>query len=259
MKRTVFMSLLLLCGAALFAGTSRTITIENQLDVPVYYLYLTPVDIKDWGIDRLGDETLEPGATIDVEMTVEDDQPLFNLMAEDESEKTYRIDDLNLNEISSIVISDENYLPFGGFNPVYRNFIFRNATGEDIYYLYISSTDSMYWGEDLLGDEILYDGDSITLEIPIDEEYPVNDLLAEGDSGASYEIPGQNMLEVDEFSFTELEMTSSGDDYDYDDYDYDDYNDYSSGNDDYLEGYKDGFRDAWKEAYSLGFQDGQDQ
>jgi len=247
----------LLLGSALFGGTQKTITIENTLDVPVYYLYLSPVDVKEWGEDRLGDETLEPGATIDIEMTVEDS--LYDLMAEDESEKAYKIMDLNLMEISRIVISEDNFFPFGGLNPVYRNLSFTNSTGEDIYYLYISSAESMYWGEDLLGDDILYNGDTITLEIPIDEEYPVNDLLAEGESGSSYEIPGQNMLETEEYTFTEMDKTSSGDYEDYDDYDYEDYDDYSSDSDEYLRGYRDGYRDAWKEAYSLGYQDAMNQ
>ena len=60
------------------------------------------------------------------------------------------------------------------------------------------------------------------------------------------------MLETEEYTFTEMDKTSSGDYEDYDDYDYEDYDDYSSDSDEYLRGYRDGYRDAWKEAYSLG-------
>jgi len=258
MKKISILSLLLLISVStLFAATSKTITIENQLDDSVYYLYLTPVDVKDWGSDRLGDETLDPGATIEVEISVDESQPLYNLMAEDEAEKTYRIANINLQEVSSITINDSNLYPFGGLNPVMKKIKFTNQTGEDIYYLYISSTDSMYWGEDLLGDEILDKDKTITLEIPVDEESPVNDIRAEGENGSSYEITEQNMMEVTEFTFTDQERTSTGDEIS----DTSDYNSnaYNTGNDDYLDGYRDGFKDAWKEAYKLGFQDAQNQ
>lgn len=253
MKRFLLLTLIMLLPlSALVAETSKTITIENTLGDTVYYLYLSPVDEREWGEDRLGDGLLDPGSSIEVEISYDESQPLYDLMAEDEMEKAYRIENLNLDEISSIVISDENFLPFGGRNPVIRELTFTNNTGEDIYYLYISSRDSMYWGEDLLGDDIFEYGDSLTLEVPIDEEYPDNDILAEGESGSSYELMDQNMLEIDSFSLSEYDMTSSGED-DYYEEDY--YDDYASDSDEYLEGYRAGFRDAWKEAYSQGFND----
>ena len=262
MKQFLLISLsLLLSAAALFAETSKTVILENNLEDPIYYLYLSSVNEKEWGDDRLGDDLLDPGATIEIDFTYDEENPFFNLMAEDEMEQAYRIQNINMNDTNFISIDPEDFLPFGGFNPVSRSLTFTNNTGEAIYYLYISSRDSMYWGEDLLGDEILYDGSSLTLEIPIDGDYPDNDILAEGESGSSYEIINRNMLENDLFTFTEDEMTSSGEDYDYSDYDdYDDYgyDDPSMVNDSYLEGYRDGYKDAWKEAYSQGFNDGMD-
>ena len=41
----------------------------------------------------------------------------------------------------------------------------RNDTGFDIWYVYISPTDSDDWGEDRLGDEVILDGDSFTIRI----------------------------------------------------------------------------------------------
>ncbi|MDA3956121.1 hypothetical protein [Oceanispirochaeta sp.] len=255
MKRFLLIPLILqLSGVALFAETTKTIIIENNLDNPLYYLYLSPVSEREWGDDRLGDGLLDPGTTIEIDFDYDEGKPLFNLMAEDEMEKAYKIEEINMNEINFISISPEDFLPFGGFNPVRRDLTFTNNTGEAIYYLYVSSHDSMYWGEDLLGDEILYDSSSITLEVPVDGDYPNNDIMAESESNSSYELPNQNMLENDNFTFTEDEMTSSGEDYDYEDYD-----DYDAESDDYLEGYRDGFKEAWKEAYSQGFNDAMEE
>ncbi len=260
MKKVLFPIILILCVITLVSAEEfHTLTVTNNLSDAVYYLYLAPADADDWGEDRLGEEILETGADITIQASASS-ETIYNLMAEDEMEKTYRIDNIDLSNAGSISITDENLLPFGGWNPVNRTLTFYNNTGEDIYYLYVSSNSSMYWGEDILEDDILYSGESFTKELPIDSDYPQHDVLAEGESGASYEIMNENLLEIDQLYFTEETMTSSGDDYDdydddyyYDDFDEDDYNGA------YLEGYREGFRDAWKEAYQLGFQDAMEE
>jgi hypothetical protein len=40
-----------------------------------------------------------------------------------------------------------------------------NDTGYDIYYLYVSKSDSDEWGEDVLGDEVLEAGDSFRVTL----------------------------------------------------------------------------------------------
>lgn len=258
MKKILLLSLAaLFLAGTLFAETTKTLSIENTLDDTVYYLYLSPVDEREWGEDRLGDDLFDMGSSLEIEISYDESQPLYDLMAEDEMEKTYRIEDINLNETDSLVISNENFIPFGGRNPTNRELTFSNETEEDIYYIYVSSRDSMYWGDDLLGDEVLESGASITITVPIDADYPDNDILAEGETGSSYELMDINMMEEESFSITPSDMSQSGEVYDdYDDYDYDDYSD---GNDEYLEGYKDGFKDAWTEAYSQGFQAAMEQ
>ncbi len=258
MKKSILLILnILLLTGLLTAETQKSITILNGLDETVYYLYLSPTDEREWGNDLLGDELLEVEDSLDTLVTVEEGR-LYDLMAEVESEKAYRIDDIDLSSTDTVTLTEDDFLPFGGRNPEYRDISFSNETGEDIYYLYISSRDSNYWGEDLLGDDILYAGDTMTINLPVDGEYPDNDLMAEGESGASYQIMDNNMMEVSSFTITEDDMSYSGDD-DYDDYDdYDDFDD-SYENEAYTEGYRDGFRDAWKEAYSQGFRDAMEE
>ncbi len=261
MKKFYFtMSLLLFLLSAVSAEDIRTVTVTNTLSDSVYYLYLTPEDQSDWGEDRLGDDILDPGDSISIDIDIDFWGSDFRLMAEDETERAYRIDNIDLSESDQLSIAESDYLPFGGRSPVTRTLTFYNDTDEDIYYLYVSSNSSMYWGEDILGDEILYYGEYFTLDLPIDSEYPWHDILAEGSSGSSYELMDMNLMETDELTFTVSDMTSSGDDYDYDDYDYyDDYDEYGEGydseNDPYLEGYREGFKDGWREAYQQGFEE----
>ena len=255
MKKCILTVLTILLAATLSAETRKTITIQNSLNETVYYLYLSPVDEREWGDDLLGDDLLEEGGSFEAEYPVEEGK-LYDLMAEVESEKAYRIEDIDLSAVDTIAIGEEDFLPFGGHDPVFRDISFSNETEEDIYYLYISSRDSNYWGEDLLGDDILSAGDSIVLNLPIDSEYPDNDIMAEGESGSSYQIMDENMMEVDSFTIREEDLVYSGDEYDdSDDYDYDE----DASTDSYTQGYRDGFRDAWKEAYGQGFQDALEQ
>ena len=250
MKKFFFRIFLLISFCSLStAQENRILTITNKLDDAIYYLYLSPAEESDWGEDYLGDEILEVYESISITLP---SSGLYNLMAEDESEKSYRIDGIDLNKAEALTVSNEDFLPFGGRNPVQKKLRFNNNTGEDIYYLYVSSTNSMYWGEDILNDEILSDGDTYTVELPIDSDYPRHDLLAEGEDGSSYEIPDQDLLILDEFSFSQDNLADAGDDYD--DYD-DDYYDDEGRDEAYLEGYRAGFREAWTEAYKQGFED----
>lgn len=255
MKKGLLLSLTaLILSVSLFAETTKTIEIKNALDASIYYLYLSPSDEREWGEDRLGDDLFHVETSLEIEITYDESRPMYDLMAEDEMEKTYRIEELNLNQLDSLVITAEDFLPVGGRNPQFRDVTFSNETGEDIYYLYVSSRDSMYWGEDLLGDDVLDDGRAITITLPIDADYPDNDVLAESESASSYELMDLNLLERDYIYITQDDMSESGEE----DWDYDEFDD-SYDNDEYFRGYKDGFREAWKEAYSQGYQDALEQ
>lgn len=260
MKKFYFsLSILLFALTGLLSAENiRSVTVINTLSDPIYYLYLAPENQSSWGDDRLGEETLDPGSRITIDLDIDFWGSDFRLMAEDETEKAYRIDHIDLMQTREISIEDDDFLPFGGRSPVEKKLTFFNDTDEDIYYLYVSSNSSMYWGEDILGDEILYYGESYTLDLPIDSEFPRHDILAEGESGSSYELIDVNLMDISELTISDSDMTSSGEDYD--DYYEDEYSDlYDEENDPYLEGYRDGFRQGWSEAYKQGFEDAMKQ
>jgi hypothetical protein len=62
----------------------------------------------------------------------------------------------------------------------------RNDTVIDIYYLYISSSGSNDWEEDVLGNNILEAGD--TLRVNVSGSYHMFDLRVEDDSGGYIEF-----------------------------------------------------------------------
>lgn len=47
-------------------GQQRWLNIVNRSGVSIHYFYMTDVDTRGWGDDRLGDETIEPGDSLRV-------------------------------------------------------------------------------------------------------------------------------------------------------------------------------------------------
>jgi hypothetical protein len=60
-----------------------------------------------------------------------------------------------------------------------------NDTGYDIYFLYINRASSDDWEEDVLGDDILEDGDSVKVTLPSSGAW---DLSAEDEDGDTYTL-----------------------------------------------------------------------
>jgi hypothetical protein len=62
-----------------------------------------------------------------------------------------------------------------------------NNTGYDVYYIYISPSDSEDWGEEFLGDDILLDGHSVNIQL----DHPLStvdtyDFYIEDEDGDTY-------------------------------------------------------------------------
>jgi hypothetical protein len=66
-----------------------------------------------------------------------------------------------------------------------QDFILNNATGVDIYGLYVSPASADSWEEDVLGVDVLEDGDSVEISFDRDEDAAYWDLMvvdSEGDN-----------------------------------------------------------------------------
>jgi len=83
---------------------------------------------------------------------------------------------------------------FDGYITIY------NRTGYDIYFLYVSHEGSDSWENDVLEDEILYDGESFYLELN-GYKTPVFDIMAEDEDGDTYTFWNLD-VELNNFAFT---------------------------------------------------------
>jgi hypothetical protein len=134
--------------------------------------------------------------------------------------------------------------------------IIKNETGYQFNELFVAVEGSEGWGENLLGETPLKNGEQVAVNLPdLEDSGCLFDFLAVDDEGDDY-----LKNSVDLCSDSNL-ILFTFDDYagsaDYDDYegDYDSYDDsgYESG---YDEGYRQGYRDAFKEAFSNGYSEG---
>ncbi len=64
-----------------------------------------------------------------------------------------------------IVLSLSSCFVLGGFDE-YGVILVENESDDTIYFLYISNANSMSWGEDVLGSDIILPGDGYYLNVP---------------------------------------------------------------------------------------------
>jgi hypothetical protein len=80
-----------------------------------------------------------------------------------------------------------------------QDFVLNNATGVDIYELYVSPASTDDWQEDVLGVDVLEDGDSVEISFDRDEDAAYWDLMvvdSEGDNIQWYRLKLTEISEV---------------------------------------------------------------
>jgi hypothetical protein len=78
-----------------------------------------------------------------------------------------------------------------------------NETSYDIVRFYASNTGTNSWEEDILGEDILPAGYSVTINIDDGSGYCKYDFLAIFEDGDQVEAHDKNVCELSEFSFTD--------------------------------------------------------
>ena len=77
-----------------------------------------------------------------------------------------------------------------------QDFTLHNATGVTIHRVYVSPHDQNDWGEDILGQDTLADGQSVHITFSPKEHAAMWDLKVEDSSGNSIEWENLNLLEI---------------------------------------------------------------
>ena len=161
----------------------------------MYFLYVSHEDSDNWEEDVLGDSILWDGESVRVDLS-NYPSSIFDVRAEDEDGDTYTIygidvatEDLNLT-LAHMDLEADQTGDFDGYIEV------TNKTGYDIYYLYVSHENSTSWEEDVLGESILPNGDSVRVDLT-GYASSVFDVQAKDEDGDTYTIMGIDVAKQD--------------------------------------------------------------
>jgi hypothetical protein len=146
-------------------GGSATLTVINNTDTAVWYVYISPSTSSEWGDDLLGSSTIQPGDSYTFNVT----EGTYDLKAEDENHNVMatRFEEYISGDLEWTLSTE------GGGS---ASLTLVNNSSDTVCYVYISPSTSSDWGADWLGaSETLSTGDSRTFSL----EAGTYDLKAE--------------------------------------------------------------------------------
>lgn len=91
-------------------------------------------------------------------------------------------------------------MPFMSAHAGDQDFVLHNETGVDIQELYVSPSSKSDWEEDILGVDVLPDGDSVEISFSRDEDAELWDLKVTDSAGGSLLWGRLNLLEISELT-----------------------------------------------------------
>jgi len=137
-------------------GEAATLTIYNDTDMPVWYVYISPSTSDTWGEDWLGSDVIPVNESYTFELA----EGTYDLKAGDEDRNVMatRFDEYISGDIEWTLYLED-----------YATLTLSNDSGWDVCYVYISPSDSTTWGDDWLGaEEVIASGDSRTFQVSMD-------------------------------------------------------------------------------------------
>ena len=169
-------ALALLVASAAFGinpDNLNRVTFVNHTGYDIWYLFFSPEDSEHWGADILGTtRTLDDGEKLSFYIHYPEYSNAFDFMAIDLDGDAYLIWDYVISDdrAATVEITMADY--DGGFDmPDLAEVELTNVTGYDMWYVFFSPGDSSMWGVDMLDDEtILFDGESLSLYVPVSRD-----------------------------------------------------------------------------------------
>jgi V8-like Glu-specific endopeptidase len=178
----------ILCYEAPSQGAG-IVTINNRTGYTAFYVYISPSSSDTWGADFLGEDVLRNGQVLTVRsLPSAGTSGLYDIRLVDEDNDTYTKRSIRLSQDQTVefTLNDLDRRPDRSDNGLPLVSIVNN-TGYTVYYVYISPTSTDDWEADVLGDDVLLDGTSVSVRL----EYPLNianryDIRLEDSDGDTY-------------------------------------------------------------------------
>ncbi len=198
MKRTAWILTVFFLTAPIWAQSDSLNTIEfiNKTKGEIYYLFCSPGDSDYWGPDVLGESrTLYGGERVEFFISYPEATGVFDFMAIDEFGNIYEIYDQEITDgtpaevtINKAVLTDQ--MDMDELSSRLVALEITNTTGFELYYLFISPSDSEMYGIDFMDSETtMADGGSVRV------------LFFKSDTEIDYDIQGIDE-DSDTYSFS---------------------------------------------------------
>ncbi|MGI9256230.1 MAG: hypothetical protein ACR2PY_04790, partial [Salinispira sp.] len=191
MKVSLYYVLLVLTIPAFGFDTSvlGLYTIANRTGFDLHHIFISPGDSSSWGADILSSgktpAILPPADTYSFYVHYELNNPVFALLAIDEDGDSYVMNEIPGQDTLYLEIGLEHYDQPSARVPPADRIVLTNAGSSNIWFMFLSPTDSLVWGADILGDKGMFEsGESISIRMYPDEtDY---DLLGVTENGEMY-------------------------------------------------------------------------
>ena len=193
--RKLLITIFLLVGlvaslAAMDPAELNRVTFKNDTGFTILFLFFSPGDSEWWGPDILGSTMeFEDGDEMSFYIHYPEYSNEFDFMAVDEDMDAYYKWNVEINDGEELYveISLADYEGDSAEDMNFSEIIFTNVSDEDIWYMFLSPSDSEMWGIDVLDDETIFSvGDTYELLVPTGSEGTSYDLFAVDEDGGTF-------------------------------------------------------------------------
>lgn len=179
------------------------VTFKNLTSRTIEFIFLSPGDSEYWGPEILGSERiLERGDSLGFWILYPNECDSFDIMAIDEDGGTFVIYDYEIcdgsEELIELVNKDLTE------DPPDMNFVNIYIENEtiDVYYIFISPSDSEMWGVDYLDETTILETEGyVSFLFPAMEDATSYDLMGVDEDGDEYQFSFDIDTESDELVF----------------------------------------------------------
>jgi len=140
--------------AATGAASAASLEVKNRSGQTICYVYVSACSEDSWGDDILGSETLSNGESASVRVT----NGCWDLKAED-------CDHAVVATRRGVQVSGNTSWTVGGASAENVRLSVHNRTGNTVCYIFVSACSSDSWGDDVLEESVLANGNNTTVHV----------------------------------------------------------------------------------------------
>ncbi len=188
MKRFFLLLLItsmLIFVVAAFAGEQDFVLVNNT-GLTIQAFYCSPNNTDDWEEDVLGQDVLPDGESVEITFATDTEECLWDLMIVDEDGDKVYWQDINLCQAAKVTLFYKDNKPTANIEEVAtgkQDFVLINQTGLTIDQFYCSPNNTDDWEEDVLGQDVLPDGESVEITFATETEECLWDLMIVDEDG----------------------------------------------------------------------------